>query len=68
MNVLISGTDITESLSKYQGEYCRLEYQIDGKKHKFACGGTIQVIPDEMPYNPLTNSDCGTDSMLGGKI
>ena len=65
MKILIGETNISTILSKYEGEYCRLELEIKNKKYKFACGGRVRVIPDETPYNPLTDMDCGTDAMIG---
>jgi hypothetical protein len=65
MLIRIGGTDITELLSAHEGEYCRLEFEIKSKRLKTACGGVIQVIPDDVPRNTLTDTDCGTDAMTG---
>ncbi|MFA5307829.1 MAG: hypothetical protein WC365_10330 [Candidatus Babeliales bacterium] len=67
MRIHIGGTDITELLSTHDGEYCQLEFEIKSKRLKTACGGVIQVIAEvpETPYNPLTDTDCGTDAMIG---
>ena len=66
MKVLIGEVNIAETLSTHKGEYCHLEFQTEG--YEFACGGEIHVIPDETPYNPLTDMDCGTDAMINKAV
>jgi hypothetical protein len=65
MKLTIGETDVIEMLSAYKGEYCRLEFKIDNKKYIASCGGVINTVPDDVPYNPLTDMDCGTDAMIG---
>jgi hypothetical protein len=64
MRILIGKTDITSKLALHNGEYATVELSC-GKKKK-CWGGTLTVIPDEIPYNPLM--DGGTDAMLGGRV
>ncbi|MFA5208322.1 MAG: hypothetical protein WC428_06795 [Candidatus Paceibacterota bacterium] len=65
MKLTIGKTNIVDMLSKHNGEYCRLEFKIDSKKYIASCGGVINATHDNVPYNPLTDMDCGTDAMIG---
>jgi hypothetical protein len=65
MRIHVGGTDITELLSAHDGEYCSLEFTIKSKRLKTACGGVIQMMADDVPCNPATDMDCGTDAMIG---
>jgi len=41
-----------------------LEKLLSGKEVKQCCG-IIQTTPDRIPYNPLSDNDCGTDAVIG---
>lgn len=68
MRILVGDTDITQALAEYDGEYVCLELSEKHGSKRICWGGVVKVIPDEQPYNPLADMDCGTDAMMGRKI
>ena len=66
MKIIMNGIDITQKLAEHAGEHVAIEL-IDGKK-RICWGGVIEVESDAVPYNPLMDTDCGTDAMIGRAI
>ena len=66
MKVLINGKDIKDTLSKFQDDHVTIEIKSNNREHTCMIGGVVRIENEhiDVPYNPLTDTDCGTDAMM----
>jgi hypothetical protein len=64
--VTINGKNINDILETYQDKYVTIDISPHDGKIKHKIGGTVRVEKEfiDVPYNPLTDMDCGTDAMI----
>jgi hypothetical protein len=67
MKVTINGKDINDTLAEFQDDHVRLEIKSHNREHIHLIVGMVRVEKEhiDVPYNPLTDMDCGTDAMIG---
>lgn len=66
MKILINGKNINDTLAEFANDHVRLEIKSHNREHVHVIGGVVRVENEhiEIPHNPLTDMDCGTDSMI----
>ncbi|MDD5064955.1 MAG: hypothetical protein PHQ35_09410 [Phycisphaerae bacterium] len=70
MIVLINGKDVNDTLEQFKDDHVRLEIKSHSREHIHVIVGTVRVENEHMdiPYNPLTDMDCGTDAMINKEV
>lgn len=66
MKVLINGKNINETLAEFQDDYVTIEIKSNNREHICMIGGVVRVENEhiDVPYNPLTDMDSGTDAII----
>ena len=67
MKPIINGQDINDVLMTFIGDHVRIEIKSHNREHIHVICGTVTAEMEhiDVPYNPLMDTDCGTDAMIG---
>ena len=70
MKIKINGKDINDTLAEFANDNVKLEIKSHNREHIHLMVGTVRVENEhiDVPYNPLTDMDCGKDAVINKEV